>query len=249
MKPDLPLIPIANLAIAFLPVLVIFVVLYRWAHDVRTPIVGVIRMLIQLLLVGSVLAFIIEQNDAALVIAVLAVMLMAASWISLGPVKEMRRQMLAKAFISISLAGVTVLALVTQFVLELESWFSPREVIPLAGMIFANAMNAVSLAADRFDAEMRNGHSYIEARRIAFRASLIPITNTLFAVGIVSIPGMMTGQILANKPPEVAARYQIMVMAMVFGSAGIAAACFLQMLKSYRPGQEIDGAGTTPGEL
>ena len=73
--------------------------------------------------------------------------------------------------------------------------------------------------------------SFDKARNIAFRASLIPITNSLFAVGLVSIPGMMTGQILSGISPLIAARYQIMVMCMVFGAAGISSACFLALIK------------------
>ena len=68
-------------------------------------------------------------------------------------------------------------------------------------MIFANAMNSVSLAADRLEAEIGRDIEYNQARNIAFRASLIPITNSLFAVGLVSIPGMMTGQILSGVSP------------------------------------------------
>ena len=107
----------------------------------------------------------------------------------------------------------------------------PSYVIPLAGMIFANAMNSVSLAADRLSAEIDRTSGYTEARNIAFRSSLIPITNSLFAVGLVSLPGMMTGQILSGVSPLIASRYQIMVMCMVFGSAGISSACFLYLAK------------------
>ena len=102
--------------------------------------------------------------------------------------------------------------------------------IPLAGMIFANAMNSVSLAAERLTAEMERDVDYEQARNIAFRASLIPITNSLFAVGLVSLPGMMTGQILSGISPLIAVRYQIMVMCMVFASAGISSAFFLKLL-------------------
>ena len=71
----------------------------------------------------------------------------------------------------------------------------------------------------------------MEARNRALNASLIPAINSLFAVGLVSFPGMMTGQILSGVEPLVAARYQIMVMCMIFGSAGIAAACYLFLQK------------------
>ena len=108
----------------------------------------------------------------------------------------------------------------------------PRYVIPLAGMIFANAMNSVSLAAERLEAEIERDVHYEQARSIAFRTSLIPITNSLFAVGLVSLPGMMTGQILSGISPLIAVRYQIMVMCMIYGAAGISSACFLILVKS-----------------
>jgi putative ABC transport system permease protein len=104
--------------------------------------------------------------------------------------------------------------------------------IPLAGMIFASAMNSVSLAGERLEAELSRDVPYDEARKIALQTSLIPIINSLFAVGLVSLPGMMTGQILSGVSPIIAARYQIMVMCMIFGSAGISSALFLSLAKS-----------------
>jgi putative ABC transport system permease protein len=139
--------------------------------------------------------------------------------------------MFRKAFWAIAVGGVLTLALVTQGVLQVEPWFAPRQLITLAGMIFANSMNTLSIAAERFLSETGKGLDYEPARNAAMRASLIPLTNTLLAVGIVSLPGMMTGQILAGESPLVAARYQIMVMSMVFGSGGISAAYFLAMLR------------------
>jgi len=117
-------------------------------------------------------------------------------------------------------------------VLAMDPWYLPSYMIPLAGMIFANAMNSVSLAGERLEAELDRGVSYERARVIALQTSLIPITNSLFAVGLVSLPGMMTGQILSGVSPFIAARYQIMVMCMLFGSAGISSASFLVLAKS-----------------
>ena len=224
-------IPLANLAVAFLPVIVVIAVLTRWSHDGRIALYAVARMLVQLLLVGYVLAFIFESDRAATVIAVLTFMLCMASWIALRPVHGRRRILYVKALGSIAIGGVTTLLLVTQAVLELDPWFRPSYMVPLAGMIFANAMNTISLAAERFEAETNNDVRYEEARLAALRASLIPLINSLFAVGLVSFPGMMTGQILSRVDPLVAVRYQIMVMCMIFGSAGISSACFLAMLK------------------
>jgi len=116
-------------------------------------------------------------------------------------------------------------------VLDLEPWYEPRYLIPLAGMIFANAMNAVSIAAERLESEIDRGNVYIEARVISYKAALIPRINILFAVGLVSLPGMMTGQILSGVDPLIAVRYQIMVMLMILGSAGISVAIYLMFLK------------------
>lgn len=92
-------------------------------------------------------------------------------------------------------------------------------------------MTSISLAADRFYAEMARENEYTRARNIALQSSLIPVINSLFAVGLVSLPGMMTGQILSGTSPLIAVRYQIMVMCMIFGSAGISSALFLSLLK------------------
>ncbi|HHJ34596.1 MAG TPA: ABC transporter permease, partial [Gammaproteobacteria bacterium] len=113
----------------------------------------------------------------------------------------------------------------------LDPWYSAPTMVPIAGMIFANAMNSVSLAAERLNAEINRQVPYDEARVIAFQSSLIPVINSLFAVGLVSLPGMMTGQILSGVSPLIAVRYQIMVMCMVFGAAGIATAYFLVMAR------------------
>jgi putative ABC transport system permease protein len=100
-------------------------------------------------------------------------------------------------------------------------------------MIFAASMNSVSLAAERFISEIQSGTSYSVARSQALKVSLIPITNSLFAVGLVSLPGMMTDQILSGVSPLIAVRYQVMIMCMVFASSGISAACFLMLVKTH----------------
>ncbi|QEG32968.1 ABC transporter permease [Bythopirellula goksoeyrii] len=220
-----------RLALSFLPVLVVFAVMARWSIPTGRTVTAVMRMLVQLLAVGYVLTFIFETDHAAIVMATLALMITAASWISLGPVQEVRGRLFLKAFVAICLGSVATLALITQGVLDSDPWFEPRQLIPLGGMIFANSMNTVSIAAERFLSECALEIDYEQARHRAMRAALIPLTNSLLAVGIVSFPGMMTGQILAGESPVIAARYQIMVMCMVFGAGGISAASFLAMLR------------------
>lgn len=238
MSNFIQLIDFTSLALAFFPVLAVVGILYKWSLDYKNALYAISRMLIQLLLIGYVLVYIFETDNSLAVLAVLGVMISASAWISLRTIKVQRRRLLPKALGAIFIGGGITLVLITQGVLELSPWFCPRYIIPLAGMIFANAMNSVSLAAERLMAEVKREINYEKARGIALRASLIPITNTLFAVGLVSLPGMMTGQILSGISPLTAVRYQIMVMCMVYSSAGISAACFLVFMKSEI---DIDG--------
>ncbi len=231
MNGSLQTIPLINLLFAFIPVMVTIWILFRWSLNSTNALYAISRMLVQLLLIGYFLTYIFDSDSAGIVIVVLAVMVFASSWIALGTIADKRLQLYKYAFVAIASGGGITLVLITQAVLMLDPWYSPQSMIPIAGMIFANAMNSVSLAAERLNAEISRNISYKDARNIALQSSLIPVINSLFAVGLVSLPGMMTGQILSGVSPLIAARYQIMVMCMVFGASGIATAYFLVLVK------------------
>ena len=154
-------------------------------------------------------------------------MIGVSTWIALRSFEEHKAKPYLIVLTSIGVPGLILLVIVTQFVLEMPRWFEPNLVIPIAGMIFANSMNTVSLAAERFASELKRCESYIISRRTAFDATLIQQINSLLAVGLVALNGMMTGQILSGVDPHIAVRYRIMVMWMVFGSGGIAAVMYL----------------------
>lgn len=224
-------IPLSNLAIGFVPTLIVILILRQWSSKAGEAIYANIRMLLQLLIIGYALTFIFESDDPSVALSVIAVMLVAAAWIALRPVGRQSPRRYFIALLAIVVGGVTTLLLTTQVVLDLDRWYEPRFVVPLAGMIFSNAMNTISLAAERFESEWKLEPEYSRAQRIALDAALIPQINSLFAVGLVALPGMMTGQILSGVDPLIAVRYQIMVMCMIFGSAGISAFCYLSMLR------------------
>lgn len=232
MKNSIQVIPLENLALAFIPVVIVLLILWNWKMKYLNSIHAVLRMLIQLLLIGYFLGYIFEADSSYIVFGVLAVMLFSSSIIALRTIEVPNKILYMKSFLSIMIAGGLILMLVTQGVLQLHPWYLPSYMIPLAGMIFANSMNSVSIAGERLVAELSRGVPYNEARIAALKAALIPITNSLFAVGLVSLPGMMTGQILSGVSPFIAARYQIMVMCMVYGSAGISSTLFLKFIRS-----------------
>ena len=230
MDDALPTIPLTSLLVGFAPSVLLLGVMWRWSLGAREALYANLRMLIQLLGVGYVLTYVFETDQPLVIGAVVALMIGVAAWISLRPIARRGLGLYLKALVALGLNGLVMLAIVTQLVLDLPRFFEPRFVVPLAGMVFANAMNTVSLAAERHEAERERGLAYEEARRVALGAALIPQVNALFAVGLVSLPGMMTGQILSGVEPLVAVRYQIMVMCMTFGSAGLAAAFYLVLL-------------------
>jgi putative ABC transport system permease protein len=229
MNESITFIPYPRLLIIFIPVALVTYILYAWYLDWKNSIYALTRMLIQLMIIGYFLTYIFLSNDSLIVLIILTSMVFIASWIALGTIPKHRSRLLQYAFISIMIGGGLTLLLVTQFVLKLDPWYMPRYMIPMAGMIFASSMNGVSLAAERLQAELERNINYDKAKGIALKASLIPITNSLFAVGLVSLPGMMTGQILSGISPHVAVRYQIMVMCMIFSAVGLSSYLFLYM--------------------
>lgn len=207
-------------------------ILFKWKLGYGNALYALARMLLQLLLVGYCLTYIFESDSSFIVIAILVLMVFFSSWIALGAIKAKRTSLYKEALSAIFLGGGVTLGIITLGVLQLDPWYWPQYMIPIAGMIFANSMTSVSLAAERFYAETAREVALDDALKIAFNAALIPVVNSLFAVGLVALPGMMTGQILSGISPLTASRYQIMVMCMIFGSSGISAAYFLMLIKS-----------------
>jgi len=228
-------ITLVDIAVAFIPVLATVMIIGYWSHSIKAASVAISRMLIQLLLIVYALTFIFASNSQWIILLVLMFMLIAASWIGLNALPGDSRPLFIYSFSAIACGGGVILIFISQGVLHVDPWYQPQVMIPIAGMIFSNSMNAVSLAGERLYSELDHDNDFSRARNIAFQAAMIPVINALLAVGLVSLPGMMTGQILAGTAPTIAARYQIIVMCMIFSSAGISSALFLSLLKYQIP--------------
>lgn len=228
---DISTISVPQLALSFIPVAIVVVLMWRWGQGYGRSLQAIARMLIQLTLIGYVLVYIFQTDSGLVISGVLTVMLVAASWIALNTVDIPKAPLFTASLVSVLIGGGSTLALITQGVLQLDPWYLPSYIIPLAGMIFAASMTNISLALERLYAELQNGIPFEQARDIAFRTSMIPVINSFFAVGLISLPGMMTGQILSGVSPLIAVRYQIMVMCMIFGAAGLSTVCFLVMVR------------------
>ena len=231
MEKTLTIIELPQLALAFIPVLIVVFIQFNWSLPQKRTFHALVRMLVQLLLVGFFLSYLFESSSAGLVLILLIFMVLFSSLIALNNIEAPKPYLFKRAVLAILLSGGFTLLIITQGVLQVTPWFHAQTLIPLAGMVFASSMNSVSLSGERFYSELANNVSYEQARNTAFQASMIPNVNALLAVGVVSLPGMMTGQILSGVSPFIAARYQIMVMCMIFAAAGISSAIFLYLIK------------------
>ena len=224
------LIPAQNIIFILLPLIVVGYFYYKWADDKTEIVYATIRMVTQLLVIGYILIYIFENDVWYIGLFIILVMITMSSFIAFRNITNKNLNTFFTIFISIAIAGTLNLIIVIEFVLELTQFYEPKYVIPIAGMIYANCMNAIAIAAERFEQELKISN-YNEARKTAFKTSLIPKVNTFLAVGLVSLPGMMTGQILSGVSPLIAVRYQIVIMAMILGSAGISVILYLLFQK------------------
>ena len=203
----------------------------------RALSIGAVRTVIQLLLVGLVLDTLFAIESPWLVGVWALVMLLVAGREVVA--RQQRRYRGGRGYgiglssMFIASFAVTLLALVA--LLQVEPWYAPRYAIPLLGMLLGNTMTGVAVALDRLtqsaweqrtliEQRLMLGQPYAAAteglRRHATRAGLIPITNAMAAAGLVSLPGMMTGQILAGVTPFQAVKYQILVMFLIAAGTG-----------------------------
>ncbi|MEM9480237.1 MAG: ABC transporter permease [Verrucomicrobiota bacterium] len=226
----MPEITIFSLFLCLLPMVAVFWIFKTWSGSGREVIHATLRMTIQLVAIGFALVFLFQEDNPLIGLMVIGVMIVASSFIAVRTVRENKRAAITKAMIANAAGSGSVFLFVLFAVLQVrDPWYQPRVLIPIAGMVFSNAMTSITLAVERFERETGTGATYKEARAAAWNAALIPQINALLAVGLVSLPGMMTGQILAGIDPLVAVRYQIVVMAMVLQSSSFSVAIFLTM--------------------
>lgn len=253
-------ITVWDLAVASLLILIPAALsLYRGWGLTGQILVASIRCLAQLLLVGYVIRYIFALDAWWLVLAVILVMIAVAGWIASRRVEPPLAGLFTLSALSIGVTSFLGLFFVSAAVLHVEPWYAPRYLIPLAGMVVGNAMNSAALAAERLDSELRHRRREIEtllalgatpaqasrdAGRAAVRACMIPNINSLLSIGVVHLPGMMTGQILSGTSPLMAVRYQLVIMYAIVFAAAVTASLITSLgyRKYYTPRMQLDPA-------
>jgi putative ABC transport system permease protein len=213
-------------------------------------LIAALRMIIQLLLVGMVLQFLFANSSLWLVILISMVMLLAAGREVRSRAKRKIRGPIGYGVgigsMFISSFSIAVLALLV--ILQQDPWYEPRYAIPFLGMLLGNTMTGIALAVDRMTSlfheqkeavEQRlmlgetKGEAGVDIRRDCMRAGMIPLINSMAAAGLVSLPGMMTGQILGGTPPMEAVKYQLLIMFLIGAGTGFGVICSILMIQNH----------------
>jgi putative ABC transport system permease protein len=217
--------------------------------------IAAVRTVIQLGLLGLVLERVFSLRHPLLVVGLLILMTIFAAREAVSRTARRYRGILLDAWLTMAVSCFAVGGVVTAVVVGVEPWYEPQYVIPLLGMILGNALTGISLGLDRFldfldvrsaEVELRiafgatRREALARPLRDAIRTGMIPIINSMAAAGIVSLPGMMTGQILAGSPPMQAVAYQIVVLFML-----AAAVAFGAMLVVVLAGRHFMGVDAT----
>jgi putative ABC transport system permease protein len=197
-----------------------------------------LRTVLQLGLLGLVLKWVFDAQQWWIVVAMVASMVVNASVAAVRRTSRRYSGVWLSGLGAVTISTVFTTVVVISVVIPVRPWYEARYLIPLVGMILGNALTGLSLCLDRLMTDLDQKRSEVECWlslgataweacrphvREAVRTGMIPILNSMTVVGIVSIPGMMTGQILAGAPPEEAIRYQIVVMFMIAAATTMSA--------------------------
>lgn len=212
----------------------------------RDLVTGTIRTFVQLFLLGYVLKYVFAVNNPLLVFLLFSLMIYYAASIITGRVREKRVPYFLPVLASMFLSYMIINSLVMSFIVQVKPWYYPVYFIPIGGMIIGNSMNALAISInswfeslkkerDRIELYLSLGATPAESTsdnfKGAIKSGMIPSINALMSVGVVSIPGMMTGQILAGVSPLIAIKYQIVIMLLLVGSTALSTIFALHIVR------------------
>lgn len=211
-------------------------------------LIAALRTVIQLGLVGLVLNAVFTSTNLWLVFFIWAIMLLAAGYevMSRQKIKMKGSSSFFTGTGTMFVTSFSIMVLILTLIIRPDPWYSPRYAIPILGMLLGNTMNGVALAMNTFSSQVTSKKMQIEQRLAlgetssdairdiwtdSIKTGLIPMINSMAAAGIVSLPGMMTGQILAGNSASDAVKYQILIMFMISSGTGFGVMLSLWLMK------------------
>lgn len=208
---------------------------------------GTVRAFVQLSLIGYVLTYVFKINNLLIILPLILLMCWVASREATRRINNAPGNPISMTFLSLAASTFIVGLIVVVLIISPHPWYSARVLIPIFGMLLGNSMNAIALSLDRLYSEVRSHADEVEQLlclgatpweavldlvKKAVSAGMLPTINSLMVVGLVSLPGMMTGQILAGMDPHSAVRYQFVVQIMI--AASVAIGCLIMVSLSYK---------------
>ncbi|NCR42600.1 MAG: iron export ABC transporter permease subunit FetB [Microcystis aeruginosa W13-11] len=222
----------------------------------KSLLIASVRMVTQLLLIGFVLEWLFTQKNALVILLLCLLMTSIAGVAAVNGTNHRFAGIYWNSLLSVTASSALITGLAIRGIILVQPWYAPQYLIPLLGMILGNTLNGISLSLDRFMEGLIGQRDQIETllalgatrweaahRQVkeAIRVGMIPSINSMTVMGLVSLPGMMTGQILAGANPIDAVRYQIVIMFMIVaGTAlGIFGVVLLAFLKLLSPDHQL----------
>lgn len=236
--------------IALASSLITIVILLSWRLRLqltKTLLMAAVRTVVQLSFIGLILAWIFAREQWYEVLVILTIMTLIAGSAAKNRVKRHYKGLFTDTLLAVSASGILVTAIAIVMILQVQPWYTPQFVIPILGLILGNSLTAISLTSNQLINAFHEQQGRIEmmlslsARpfeavhdpiRSAIINGMTPTLNSMLVVGIVSLPGMMTGQILAGADPTQAVRYQIVTMFLICVSSMLG--CTISALLIYR---------------
>ena len=211
----------------------------------KTLLWSACRALLQLCAMGFIMAFVIKSDNPWFVLLLIAVMLVAAVQITLSRATGVPKGMAGPVLLSLVVTMLIMMSLVTELIIRPQPWYAPQLVVPLTGMLLGNTVSTLAVGLSRFFESMRErrdevdtllalGATAWEAARdsivSSIRLGLLPTTASLASAGIVTVPGMMAGQVIAGGNPIDAAKYQFLILAVIAALTLLADSLIMSMV-------------------
>lgn len=236
--------------IALASSLIVIVLIVSWQLRLKLTsilLMAAVRTVVQLSFIGLILAWIFAREQWYEVLLILTVMTLIAGSAARNRVKRSYKGLFVDTLMAVSISAVLVTIIAISLILRVQPWYTPQFIIPILGLILGNSLTAISLTSNQLIEAFHEQQARIEmmlslsarpfeAVHEQIRAAIIngmtPTLNSMLVVGIVSLPGMMTGQILAGADPTQAVRYQIVTMFLICVSSTLG--CTISSLLIYR---------------
>lgn len=208
--------------------------------------IGTIRSFLQLIVMGYVLGFVFDSNKWYFTVLIILIMLVFAAIDGYKRLKFKPKNIFMHSFIAISIGSIIPLGYMFYILLGVKPWYNPQYIIPISAMIISNTMSGISICLNHFGNDLKLRKTEIEAKlslgansntateeiqKSSIKAGLIPTVNALMVLGIVKLPGMMTGQIIGGVSPVESVKYQLLIMYIISASTAISLFILVKLIR------------------